>query len=174
MERPGHLRNVPAASGAWVPVTAGADPADELLVLLRLDGHEFHSAELQVLASAACRMRSAEEALERANAIERLAEAGPGLVRHVDLASLLDEAVVLLRDLTGTDSAVIVTVADDILTLAAHTGTDESIFAGGPGPPARCRTGMCYRRVARTSGRTRSSRSVPTRPTPPPPSYVSL
>ena len=132
MERPGHLRNVPAASGAWVPVTAGADPADELLVLLRLDGHEFHSAELQVLASAACRMRSAEEALERANAIERLAEAGPGLVRHVDLASLLDEAVVLLRDLTGTDSAVIVTVADDILTLAAHTGTDESIFRRWP------------------------------------------
>ncbi len=76
--------------------------------------------------------RSAVEALERANAIERLAEAGPGLARHVDLPSLLDEAVVLLRDLTGTDSAFIVTVADDIFTLAAYTGTDESIVRRWP------------------------------------------
>ncbi len=127
MDRPGHLRRAPAASGAWVPLTAGADPADELLVLLRLDGHEFQPAELQVLATAAYQMRSAVEALERVNAIERLAEAGPGLARHVDLPSLWDEAVVLLRDLTGTDSAFIVTLANDIFTLATYTGTDESI-----------------------------------------------
>ena len=132
IERPGHLHNVPAASGAWVPLTAGTDPADELLVLLRLDGHDFRPAELQVLASAAYRMRSAVEALERTNAIERLAQAGPGLSRHVDLPSLLDEAVVLFRDLTGTDSAFIVTVSDDIFSLATYTGTDESIARRWP------------------------------------------
>jgi hypothetical protein len=93
LERPPNLRGVSAASGAWIPLTAGADPADELLVLFRLGGRGFHPAELQVLSSAAYRMSSAVEALERANAIGRLAEGGPGLARHVDLTSLLDEAV---------------------------------------------------------------------------------
>ncbi len=132
LECPPHLRDVSAASGAWIPLTAGADAADELLVLFRLGGFGFYPAELQVLASAAYRMSSAVEALERANAIERLAEGGPGLARHVNLTSLLDEAVVLLRDLIGTDSAFIVTIADDLFTLAAHTGTDESIVRRFP------------------------------------------
>jgi len=34
---------------------------------------------------------------------------------------------VLFRDLTGTDSAFIVTITDGIFELATHTGTDESI-----------------------------------------------
>jgi len=126
-DRPPHLRGLSATSAAWIPLTAGADPTGELLVLFRSGGHGFYPAELQVLASAAYRMWSAVEALERANAIERLAEVGPGLARHVDLPALMDEAVVLLRDLIGTDSAFIVTVADDVLELVAYTGTDESI-----------------------------------------------
>jgi diguanylate cyclase (GGDEF)-like protein len=131
-ECPPHLHGVPAAAGAWIPLTSGADPADELLMLFRLGGRGFYPAELQVLSSAAYRMSSAVEALERANAIERLAQGGPGLARHVDLTPLLDEAVVLLRDLIGTDSAFIVTFADDLFALAAHTGTDESIVRRWP------------------------------------------
>jgi len=132
LERPSYLRDLPSASGAWIPLATDADPADEVLVLLRLGGHKFSPAELHVLESAAYRMWSAVEALERANAIERLAEAGPGLAQHMDLQSTLDEAVVLLRELTGTDSAFIVSVADDILTLATHTGSDESIARRWP------------------------------------------
>ncbi len=132
LELPGYLRDRPSASGAWIPLATDADPADELLILLRLGGQEFSPAELQVLESAAYRMWSAVEALERANAIERLAEAGPGLARHMDLTSTLDDAVVLLRELTGADSAFIVNVADDILTLATYTGTDESIARRWP------------------------------------------
>lgn len=131
-EGPGYLGDLPAASGAWIPLAAGAERADELLVLLRHGGEEFYPAELRVLELAAGRMSLAVEALERASAIERLAEVGPGLARHVHLPPLLDEAVVLLRELTGTDAAFIVTVADDVLTLASYTGTDESIARRWP------------------------------------------
>src|SRR5262249_13445865 len=67
------------------------------------------------------------EALERGAAIENLAQAGPSLARHIDLDSLLNEAVVLFRDLTGSDSAFIVTITDGVFELAAYTGTDDSI-----------------------------------------------
>ena len=40
---------------------------------------------------------------------------------------MLDEAVALFRDLTGTDSAFLVTITDGVFELATHTGTDDSV-----------------------------------------------
>jgi diguanylate cyclase (GGDEF)-like protein len=72
-------------------------------------------------------MCSALDALERGAVIEKLALAGPSLARHIDLDSLLDEAVVLLRDLIATDSAFIVTITDGVFELVKFTGIDASI-----------------------------------------------
>jgi len=119
-------------SGAWVPLTADPGPSGELLILFRGEAEPFSSAELQILTSVGYRIGMAVEALERATAIERLATAGPGLAQHVDLAGLLDEAVVLLRDLTGTDSAFIVIREGEQLRLATYTGVDESIARRWP------------------------------------------
>ena len=87
----------------------------------------FTATDVQVLAAVGLRMGSVLEALERGAAIEKLAQAGPSLARHIDLGSLLDEAVVLFRELTSTDSAFIVTITDGVFELATHTGTDDSI-----------------------------------------------
>ena len=126
-DRPPGLLDRPKISGAWVPLAGDLAPSGDLLLLFRGDAEPFSAGELQILTSVGYRIGTAVEALERATAIERLAAAGPGLARHVDLPSLLDEAVVLLRDLTGTDSAFIVIREDDLLVLATYTGVDESI-----------------------------------------------
>ena len=131
-DRPPGLLNRPKISGAWVPLSGDLAPSGDLLLLFRADAEPFSAGELQVLTSVGYRIGAAVEALERATAIERLAAAGPGLARHVDLPSLLDEAVVLLRDLTGTDSAFIVIREEDLLVLATYTGVDESISRRWP------------------------------------------
>ncbi len=124
---PATLRDRAGGPGAWIPLAIGSESAGNLLILLRDDTDPFSERDVQVLTVAALRMVSALEALERGAAIERLAQAGPGLARHTDLESLLDDAVVLFRDITETDSSFIVTISDDVLDLAAYTGTDESI-----------------------------------------------
>ena len=115
-----------------MPLAGDLAPSGDLLLLFRGDAEPFSAGELQILTSVGYRIGAAVEALERATAIERLAAAGPGLARHVDLPSLLDEAVVLLRDLTGTDSAFIAIREEDLLVLATYTGVDESISRRWP------------------------------------------
>ena len=114
-------------SGAWMPLAIGLEPVGDLLVLLREGDDPFSGPDMQVLTAVSLRMRSALEALERGAAIERLAQAGPSLARHIDLDSLLDDAVILFRDITGTDSAFIVMITDGVLNLVAYTGVDDSI-----------------------------------------------
>ncbi len=126
-DRPPPLRDVESTSAAWIPLSGvGTEFAGDLLVLYRSGGDLFTPADLQVLLSMAYRMYSAVEARERGAAIERLAQAGPGLARHLDVGSLLDDAVVLMRELTGTDSAWVLSVRDDLaeVAAAAHVGED--------------------------------------------------
>ncbi|MEV4533864.1 EAL domain-containing protein [Asanoa sp. NPDC049518] len=131
-DRPPPLRDVPTTSAAWIPLSGvGTEFAGDLLVLYRSGGDLFTPADLQVLLSMAYRMYSAVESRERGAAIERLAQAGPGLARHLDVGSLLDEAVVLLRELTGTDSAWVLTVRDD---LAEVTAVADNADTGKPWP----------------------------------------
>ncbi|HEY2793449.1 MAG TPA: GGDEF domain-containing protein [Micromonosporaceae bacterium] len=127
LDLPATLHHRAGCSAAWIPLSIGAEPVGELLILLRAGTDPFSRSDVQILTAVALRMCSVLEALERGAAIERLAEAGPDLARHVDLESLLNDAVVLFRDITGTDSAFIVTIADGIFSLASYTGTDESI-----------------------------------------------
>lgn len=122
---PGRSERV-GCSAAWIPLGSDAATGD-LLFVLRDAFSPFSPTDVQVLTAVGLRMGSALEALERGAAIEKLAQAGPNLARHLDLDSLLDEAVVLFRDLTATDSAFIVTITDGVFELAAHTGIDESI-----------------------------------------------
>jgi diguanylate cyclase (GGDEF)-like protein len=124
---PAALRDRVGCAGAWIPLTVGSEPPENLLILLRPGTDPFSRADLRMLAVVAVRMWSAVETLERGTALERLAQAGPSLARHTDLAGLLDHAVELFREITGTDSAFIVTRSGDSLDLAAHTGTDDSI-----------------------------------------------
>jgi diguanylate cyclase (GGDEF)-like protein len=125
-DAPPPLRERADCSAAWIPLGAEAATGD-LLFLVRDSLDPFTPTDVQVLAAVGLRMGSVLELLERGAAIEKLAKAGPSLARHIDLDSLLDEAVVLFRDLTGTDSAFIVTIVDGIFELATHTGTDDSI-----------------------------------------------
>ena len=124
---PAMLRERAGGAGAWIPMATGSEPAGNLLILLRNGTDPFSGPDVDLLTAIARRMGATIENHERSAAIERLAQAGPGLARHTDLASLLDDAVALFRDITGTDSAFIVTIADDVLNLATYTGTDESI-----------------------------------------------
>ncbi|MEV0715500.1 hypothetical protein, partial [Asanoa sp. NPDC050611] len=112
---PPPLRDLTGSSAAWIPLSGvGSEYAGDLLILYRTGGDLFTPADLQVLLSMAYRMYSAVEARERGSAIERLAQAGPGLAQHLDVGSLLDDAVLLLRELTGTDSTWILTVRDEL------------------------------------------------------------
>jgi diguanylate cyclase (GGDEF)-like protein len=122
---PSTMKHWTGYSGAWIPLTVGTERTGELLIVLRRK--PFSPSDLQVLDAVALRMGSALEVLERGAAVERLAQAGPGLARHIELDSLLDEAVLLFRDIAGTDSAFIVTINDGVLNLASFTGVDLSI-----------------------------------------------
>src|SRR6185369_1018958 len=106
LDAPATLLERIGCSAAWIPLGSEAATGD-LLFLLREKLDPFTPTDIQVLAAVGLRMGSVLEALERGAAIEKLAQAGPSLARHIDLDSLLDEAVVLFRDLTGTDSAYI-------------------------------------------------------------------
>ncbi|GIF63020.1 hypothetical protein Ais01nite_10550 [Asanoa ishikariensis] len=136
-DRPPPLRDVESTSAAWIPLSGvGTEFAGDMLVLYRSGGDLFTPADLQVLLSMAYRMYSAVESRERGAAIERLAQAGPGLARHLDVGSLLDEAVVLLRELTGTDSAWVLTVRDDLAEVAAAADTNVDTGTRWPRPAA--------------------------------------
>jgi diguanylate cyclase (GGDEF)-like protein len=114
-------------SGAWVPLAVENEPIEYALVAMRQSNATFSTEDIQVLVAVAFRLCTALEALERAAALERLAQAGPDLARHTDLEDLLENAVVLFRDITGTDSAFIVTIVDDVIDLVTFTGIDDSI-----------------------------------------------
>lgn len=119
---PAQLVNSKIRSAAWVPLTSGQGAGDKLLIIFRRSGESFTPTDLQLLGAAANRLCLALEARERSFAIERLAQSGHRLARHLDLQSVLDEAVVLLRQLTATDSAWAFLIDGPLATLRATAG----------------------------------------------------
>jgi diguanylate cyclase (GGDEF)-like protein len=131
-EVPGSIRPLGIRSAAWVPLSA--QPGDNLLILLRRSPQPFTPSDQHVLRSVAARLRLATEERERTIVIEQLARYGHLLARHLELEPLLDEAVELLRQLTGADQAWVVTMDPDRASLRAHRGLSEQDVAGWPRP----------------------------------------
>jgi diguanylate cyclase (GGDEF)-like protein len=117
-------------SAVFVPMS---DRPDQLLVLYRSSEEPFSDTDLRVLASVARRMRVAAEDRERAVAIERLAQSGHLLAAHRDIDSLMDTAAQLMRRLTISDDAWILTVTDQVARRRAHDGpADEGSIDAQP------------------------------------------
>ena len=123
---PALLRTKAGSAAAWVPLFTDGELA-ELLIVLRDHAFPFIGDDVGLLSVAASRLYLALEGIERRDALERLARAGPELARHIDVEPLLDEAVELFRELTGADSAFVVTITNGVLDLTRFSGTDRSI-----------------------------------------------
>ena len=74
---------------------------------------------------------SAVQEREQSAVMERLAQSGHRLARHLDLPPLLDEAAALLRELTGADDAWVVTVRDGRAVRAAPTAAADDALEPG-------------------------------------------
>jgi diguanylate cyclase (GGDEF)-like protein len=131
---PALLRTRAGSAAAWVPLFASGDLI-ELLIVLRDHAYPFNGDDIGLLSVAASRLYLALEAIDRGDALERLARAGPELARHIDVEPLLDEAVELFRQLTAADSAFIVSIENNVFSLARFSGTDQSIPRRWPRTP---------------------------------------
>jgi diguanylate cyclase (GGDEF)-like protein len=132
-ELPPSVAALGVASAVWVPLSAHGDTND-LLMLFRRRREAFAPSDLAVLSSVAYRLCLAVQERERTAVMERLAQSGHRLTRHLDLEPLLDEAVELLRQLTAADRAWIVTFEGGQERLRAHRGLPPSTVAGWPRP----------------------------------------
>ncbi|HEU5109386.1 MAG TPA: EAL domain-containing protein, partial [Micromonosporaceae bacterium] len=129
---PGSIAGLGISSAVWVPLST--DDADsDLLILFRCRPEPFDQSDLAVLSSVAVRLRLAVQERQRTAVMERLAQSGHRLTRHLDPEPLLEEAVDLLRQLTAADRAWIVTLEAGQARLRAHRGLPS---AGWPAPPA--------------------------------------
>jgi diguanylate cyclase (GGDEF)-like protein len=118
---PASLARLGLHTAAWVPLTDSPDVSD-LLILYRRSDDPFTQSDLDVLGSVAHRLHLAVEERERGVVIERLAQSGHRLARHLELEPLLDEAVVLLAELTGASSAWVVILDGDQAQPRVHRG----------------------------------------------------
>ena len=130
---PPSLADLNLRSAAFVPMSDNDDEYVELLVLYRSSGETFSGTDLHVLASVAGRLRIAAEDRERAVAIERLAQTGHMIARHLDSDSLVDQSVGLLQQLTAADSSAIVAVNDGRAFLWGHRGSFQPATANASG-----------------------------------------
>jgi diguanylate cyclase (GGDEF)-like protein len=148
-EPPGSVAGVAIRSAALVPLSPSLSPspgtaadretaaesgAGEMLLLLRADGAAFTLGELHMLQSVATRLRASVEEGERREAMERLARTGHRLTRQLETGSLLDEALPVLRDLTGAQTAAAVTVDGGIASLAVEIAAGSGTRSGWPAP----------------------------------------
>ncbi len=133
---PDSLAELDVRSAAFVPMSLEADADDELLMLYRTNADPFGGTDLYVLASVAQRIHVAVQDRERATAIERLAQTGHMLARHLDTDSLVDSATELLQRLTTSDSACIVAIRDGRVYRWAQRGRAADLGAGDGRPVA--------------------------------------
>lgn len=131
LDVPGSAGRLGIRSAAWVPLS-GQPGTDNVLLVLRRNPEPFTLSDLHVLSSVADRLRLAVEERERHAVVERLVQYGHQLARHVDLESLLDETVVLLRQLTDADATWLVTIDGDRARLRAHRGLSTTEIAHWP------------------------------------------
>jgi len=127
------VAGVEIRSLAQVPLSDDA-LSGEVLVLLRADPRPFSAGELQMLQSVALRLRASVEEGERRAGIERLARTGHRFTHHLALLPLLDEALEVLRDITGAQAAIAVTIDGPTATQRAHSGTPERSLSYWPHP----------------------------------------
>jgi diguanylate cyclase (GGDEF)-like protein len=130
---PGSVRVLGIRSAAWVPLSREAY-ASNLLLLFRSNEEAFTPSDIQIISSAAARLRLAVEERERSQVLERLARYGHRLARHLDLEPLLDEAAGLLVQLTGADQAWVITLDADQARLRAQRGLPTEAIAAWPRP----------------------------------------
>ncbi len=115
---PAALAGLGLRSAAFVPMSA-----NELLVLYRSNGETFDGTDLHVLASVARRLAVAAQDRERAVAIECLARSGHLLAPHLDPDALMNTAAELMEQLTMSDDAWIIGIADGNAYQRAHHGS---------------------------------------------------
>lgn len=127
---PGSVGALGIRSAVWVPLSPTY--TSNLLVLFRSSDEAFTPSDIQVLTSVAVRLRIAVDERERSAVIEKLARYGHRLARHLDPEPLMDEAVDLLRRLTGADQAWIVTLDETQAHLRAHRGFTPEAVASWP------------------------------------------
>jgi diguanylate cyclase (GGDEF)-like protein len=104
---PPSIAHLGLRSAAFVPMSTRPDADNDLLILYRSSEEPFNGTDLHVLASVAQRIHIAAQDRERAMAIERLAQTGHLLARHLDVDSLVDRSIDLLKQLTGSEDAFI-------------------------------------------------------------------
>jgi diguanylate cyclase (GGDEF)-like protein len=131
-ELPGSMGVLGIGSAVWLPLSTDGQASD-LLMLFRRRNQPFDQSDLAVLSSVAYRLWLAVQDRERTAVMERLAQSGHRLTRHLDIEPLLDEAVDLLRQLATADRAWIITLEAGQARLRAHRGLPS---AGWPAPPA--------------------------------------
>ena len=124
----------------WIPLSSGSPVGNRLLVLFRGNDAPFTDADLQMTNAVAYRLGLSLEARERSVALERLAQSGHRLARHLDLDSLLWEAVEVLRQLTAADRTWALLVEDGQATVhatatATATGTAGTAAGGSVAEP---------------------------------------
>jgi diguanylate cyclase (GGDEF)-like protein/PAS domain S-box-containing protein len=119
---PSSLAGLAVRSAAWIPLRTEPEADTQLLILYRLNGDPFTNTDLQMLGSVGQRLSLAVEARERSVAIERLAQSGHRLARHLDLQAVFDEAAQLFQELARSDGAAVVLVDGDQARLSAGRG----------------------------------------------------
>jgi hypothetical protein len=107
---PESLRGLGIRSAIWVPLSP--DVEENGLLLLFRSGEPFTKSDLPVLGSVSSRLRLAVAERERSVVMERLAQVGHLLARHLDPQPLFDEAAELLRLVSGADAAWVMTLDD--------------------------------------------------------------
>jgi diguanylate cyclase (GGDEF)-like protein len=140
---PTTLAGLGLRTAAFVPMATGHG-TDELLVLYRSSGEPFSGTDLHVLGSVAHRLRVTAEDRERAVAIECLAQSGHLLAPHLDPEALMDTAAEILQELTLSDDAWIMGIADGMAYQRAHYGTaPPELATKDPVPVTRLRAWEC-------------------------------
>ena len=109
---PAVMADLGVRSAAWVPLPTGG-PNQALIALFRVSSEPFTASDLKILDSVAYRLSLSIDAGERRLTIERLANVGHRLARHLDTDALLAEAAELFRTLARADAGVAVTVDGD-------------------------------------------------------------
>lgn len=130
---PAPFAELGARSAAWIP---DEDTGGDVLALLRHAPDPFTPVDMDVLRSVAGRLRLAVAERERAAAVERLAQCGHLLARHLDLGPLLTEAANLLRQLLTAEGTWVATVeaGAEGLTSSVRAAAGRTGPATGPAP----------------------------------------
>jgi len=163
---PSGLEGLGLRSAAFVPMSAESVEVEQLLVLFRSTGEPFSGTDAHVLTSIAQRLSAEAADRERADAIERLAQAGHQLAGHLDPSSLDKVAADLLQRLTVSDGAWVGRIGDSERGRADQAGAAPVAIGAGRHPIdpeawAAALQGRVWTRAATTGPTPRATMCVP-------------